>query len=477
MNPGPPDDPFRSAMHYADEQPVDLDVTSIVARGTRIRRRRRLTRVSAAAVCAVVPLSIALASNRSPTTSKWSESAPDTRGAAAGTSRTIRGAGEAEPAFGDHGSGASGSNGYVNGPAGLPSSLARRVPARVALSVTLPQTYDPIDNMAGDSTGSGVWFWDLRKEIKIFHLSRNGHLESWPVLPVTKNVLVGSDAGFDVTSGGVAWLGLDHTLIRFDVRSGKVQTWTIPAPRANPAARKYQPPSAKDLHQVQALAIQPGGGKVAIADLGDASSVQVFNPATGKFSQVMMPSVDDAPVALGYARNGTLGVGYEHVGSPHTSGVVIRPTSGTTVSRALPDSYGVAAYGADSLLVGTYQPYVVSGAGVMRPLVMPASKLVTFMVPAQLPGNRLATIADGTILTFPADARSTSQARAESVVYEAPVTKCGTGVPGSAGATTTLPPGRAARTCHLDLGSLVTDPAGDLWVMVSGLTIDLLVPR
>ncbi len=475
MNPGSPDNPFRNAMHYADEQPVDLDVTSMVARGTRIRRRRRLTRVSAAAVCAVVPLSIALATNRSPTTGKWSESAPDNPPAAAGA-RTMHGIGQVEPSFGEHGPEATGTHGDVNGPAGLPFSLARRLATRVAASVTLPQTYDPIDNMAGDSTGSGVWFWALRKEIKIFHLSRSGQLQSWPVLPVTKKVLVGSDAGFDVTSAGVAWLGLNHTLIRFDVRTGKVQTWTIPAPRANPAARKYQPPATKDLHEVQALAIQPGG-EVAIADMGDASSVQVFNPVTGKFSQVMMPSVDDAPVAVGYARDGTLGVGYEHVGEPHTSGVVIQPTTGTALARALPDSYGVAAYGTDSLLVGTYQPYVVSATGDVRPLVMPASKLVTFMVPAQLPANQLATITDGAILTFPADARSTSQARAGSVVYEAPVTKCGTGVPGSRGATITLPPGRATRTCHLDLGSLVTDPSGDLWVMVSGLTIDLLVPR
>src|SRR5215470_13632593 len=50
-------------------------------------------------------------------------------------------------------------------------------------SVTLPDGYGPITTLAGDPSGSGVWFWaDTQTTLSIFHVDGQGKLTSWPVL-------------------------------------------------------------------------------------------------------------------------------------------------------------------------------------------------------------------------------------------------------------------------------------------------------
>jgi hypothetical protein len=496
VNPGAKGDPLRAGLHYAEEQPVRLDVAAIVAHGTRIRRRRLLTRASAVALaCAVVPVAVVAATAGTSPASQASagrDSAPSRNGAG-GVSRPGLGGAGGSGYQGDHAASRDGSRtvGYQDASGGVPSApggpallAGRQVQTRVGVSARLTHgTFDPINNLVGDSSKDGVWFWGLgRTAIKLFHLSRTGHLRAWTVLPKSEKLVVGSDSGFAVTASGVAWLGLNSTLVRFDTTSGKVRTWPIPAPRPNAYVQKYWPQPVRGQLEVQSLAVA-SNGDVAVADWGNASSTQVLDPATGHFSQVMMPSTSDMPQAVGFAGNGTLGVGWAHFGAPHVSGVVLLPVSGPVVNRKVTDPLGVTAYGATSLLVGASKPDVVSASGVVRPLVMPVASLGytgSDTGPAALKGDRLASVIDGAILSFPANATSAGAARTRSVSYLLPRLKCPPEAPGGAAGSPTKTTSPAPTSCHLPVELLATDKGGDLWIVVATGNpdvVDLLVPR
>jgi hypothetical protein len=433
----------------------------IMARGTRIRRRRA-TRVAAAAVAlAIVPGAIVLARQH------------------AATLPGLKAAPASGPRFGPL-------RLYAPSMVSDPAAGVRTViQTRVGASATLPQGYSPIMSLVGDQSGAGVWFWDEGgTQVKVFHLGRDGRLKSWPVLPLTESLRTGAAFGFTVTRAGTAWLAIDSTLVRLDTSTGQVRTWQIPAARANPAAARYQPPGSGSDTQVQALAVA-ASGQVAVADT-NASSVQVLDPATGQFSQVRTPSEDDQPISVGFARNGTLGIGYQQVGAPHVSAVVIVPRRGKALVRTVTDSWAVTPYGATGLLVGATRPDVVSAAGQVSSLARPAD-LIGLAVsglpvaPAPMPGNRLATVVHAGVLVFPADAASDTTAGAHALLYVPPTVRCvpyGDSAGGLTGPGHSMPSDRHAGPCHLPIQMLATDARGGLWVVDgSGDTVDLLVPR
>src|SRR5215472_3275430 len=104
------------------------------------------------------------------------------------------------------------------------------------VSASLGAGYGPIMSLVGDPDGSGVWLWDSTTSVvTVFHVDGQGTLTSWPVL--SGSAYVNNEiSGFAVTPAGVAWLGIDATLVRLDSKSGAVQTWKIPPPADNPAA-------------------------------------------------------------------------------------------------------------------------------------------------------------------------------------------------------------------------------------------------
>src|SRR6266581_7338887 len=88
--------------------------------------------------------------------------------------------------------------------------------ASAQASATLPQDYGPITSLAGDPDGSGVWFWDDTKtDLSIFRVDSQGTVKSWPVLSGAANQFQAT-YGFTVTTGGIAWLGINSTLTRLD---------------------------------------------------------------------------------------------------------------------------------------------------------------------------------------------------------------------------------------------------------------------
>jgi hypothetical protein len=213
-------------------------------------------------------------------------------------------------------------------------------------SATLLEGYGPITTLAGDPNGSGVWFWaDTKNTLSIFHVDGQGKLTSWPVLTGADNAFQAL-SGLTVTSAGIVWLGINATLTRLDPGTGAVKTWRIPAPADNSAAESFRLPSVQGQYLVQAIAASPGGSQIAIAmDL--SSSVELFDPSAGTFTQIAMPAASDTPQALGYAPDGTLGVGLANYQTHRwDTALVVRPgTTGAPAAITVPDSRFITAYG------------------------------------------------------------------------------------------------------------------------------------
>jgi hypothetical protein len=465
--------PFPGGLDYPESEPVQLDISAIVARGTRLRRNRLVTKAAAVAmVVGVVPAAITITRLELPA-GQSARSAARVAGSGMAGPGSTGGYGKvanapANPAAADPASGVrpAGSGNPDSGTTfgakhGSASTASQTRRSRLRLTVKLPAGYGTVFNLAGNQAGGGAWLWsENSREVRLFRISPAGQLTSWPVAPLTGQLVTGTSAGFAVNAAGVAWLGLNRTLIMIDTKTGKVRSWTVPAPRRNPAARSYLPADRRQTTPpyITALGISPAGDQVAVAmDL--ASSVPELNVRTGRFSQIPLPSRDDEPLAAGFARTGTLGIGYQQVGAQPQSGVLLVPPAGPRIDAAVTESYGVEPYRATGLIVGTSLPELVSGTGQVRPLYRPVKEIdlnATAMSPAPLPGQRLATLLPQEILVFPDNAASIAKATARSAYYLLPVVKCGSGTQSPSGS-------RATAQCRMSFGQFSTDAAGDVW--------------
>jgi hypothetical protein len=441
MNHSP--DLLPADLDYPDTEAVRLDISAIVSRGTRLRRKRLAARTAAAAlVCGLVPAVV---------TMDVVQTAPPPQSRTIGEGYLgLRGnfgpADENRPA-------ATASGGTVNsGVAVQAGQLAATASAR--LSVRLPRWYGRVPALAAGQSGPGVWFWDSsRQRIVLFHLSQAGVLRSWPIMPATSTLKADRQAGFVVTASGVAWLGINATLISFDTRTGSTRTWPLPA-----QTLAATPP------RISALAVGPDG-QVAVA-AENSGSVLVLNPATGKFSQIPLPAPADRPGGLGFARSGLLGISYRQASRSHrqvtrrpSAGILLLPRSGRARVARIAESGRVSPYGASGLLVGSGRPEVVSADGVVRPLIepppvaRPASRRGPLTVLTVLPGAWLAAGGNGGVVLFPCGATSAATATARSVFYQLPRVRCATAQP--------------KRDCPAQIRLMAADADGDLWVVTS----------
>jgi hypothetical protein len=442
MNPAPgtswPD------LHYMDTEQVELDVCAIIARGTRLRRRRLTAKVAAAAVVvAIAPVAVVV---------DVAGSGPVTHAPMAGQHRPVMGQPDA-PGTATYG-------GYENGPEASPKeagiaqhavagastylmfSLARAV---VRSTTTLPRGYGRLLAVAGARAGSGLWFTAVAGQLKLFRLSTAGALQSWPLPTPARSVRASSGVGLAVSAAGVAWVGVGSTLVSFDTKTSHVSTWRLPAMTQSLSADRPQ----ADRPQADAVAVSPDG-HVAVAT-SHSSAVSVLDPRDGTFRQITLPGAADQPLALGYARNGTLGIGYQHQGKPNSGAVLLVNRTGAVWSVPVPQPAAVAAYGASGLLVGVTSLVVVEARGHPRPLVMPEDSLDLAglaIPPAPLPGDRLAIATGTSILTFPARTTSKAIATGQSTLWVIPQPRC-----------------RPRQRCPAGYQLLASDSDGDLWLV------------
>lgn len=436
MNPAG-DTGWPSYLSYADEQPVQLNVAAIIVEGARLRRRRRLAKAAAAAlVCGLVPTAVIIEQTgagtgpriAAPVSSRWLD-----------TNR-------------------------------LGIDL---VQSSVGNAVSLPHRYQRVSSLFGDVTQPGVWFWgETAARISLFHLDRNDTLKTWPVLPLSGRLRTGSAGGFAVTATGVAWLGLNSTLIRVETRTGQVRSWQIPAPR----------PTGTGRPAVEALAAN-ASGQIAVA-MSNSSSIAMFSQRSGRFTKVMMPTSTDRPRSVAYAGNGTLGVSFTESSDtdstfPGQAGIYLLPRLGPDFVAPVDDAIGVTPYGPHSLIVGVARPDLVSSVGHVSRLVGPSDLIhldVSTAAPAQLPNNKLSTVVGPGYLSYPVGAQSVTAAKTSSVLYLAAPNSCGTVTVRLPGSAATQPTEPAPSTCPWPFRLLTSDSAGDVWVVpaASKRTVELL---
>jgi len=330
-------------------------------------------------------------------------------------------------------------------------------------SATLPEGYNPITSLAGDPGGSGVWFWDdTKSDLSIFRVDSQGNLQSWPVLSGAANVFQ-AISGFAVTSAGIAWLGINSTLTRLDSSSGAARTWQIPPPADNPAAESYQPSGQQGQHMVQGIAVASDSSHVAIA-MSNASSVEIFDPSAGTFTQIAMPAASDDPVGVAYAPDGTLGIAVASYTTHREDSALLVPPGGAAspVMVRVADSSAISSDGASGFIVGSTSPSLVTAAGTVTPIVLPAAHPASITV---MPDGDLAGITSAGILEFPANADSSASATAASVTLQLPGEQCLPAAGSYELAAPATPQPSPTGLCHPEADKMTVDGAGGVWVV------------
>jgi len=453
MNPAPgtswPD------LHYVDTEQVELDVCAIIARGTRLRRRRLVAKVAAAAVVvAIAPVAIAVDVGGSgpvphaPFAGQVRHTVGQRDAKAPGTATTFgtteNGPAEASPKTADRAS------------SYRMFSIAR---AAVRHAMTLPRSYGRLLAVAGARAGSGLWFTATAGRLKLFRLSTAGALRSWALPTPARSVRASSGVGLAVSATGVAWIGVGSTLVSFDTKTSHLSTWRLPAVARSSSADRLN----ADRSKADSVAVSQDG-YVAVAT-SRSSAVSVLDPHAGTFRQIKLPSAADQPLAVGFARNGTLGIGYERLGKPRSAAVLLVERTGAERTVPVPEPTAVAAYGASGLLVGVTTLYVVHARGHPRPLILPDDSTGLASVatpPAPLPGDWLAVATGTSILTFPATTTSHAIATDQSTLWLTPQPRC-----------------HPRHRCPAGYHVLASDSEGDLWVAPNAdpRTIELVKVR
>jgi hypothetical protein len=281
-------------------------------------------------------------------------------------------------------------------------------------------------------------------------------------------VLTGADnvfqaeSGLTVTSAGVVWLGINATLTRLDPGTGEVRTWRIPAPGDNPAAESFVPSGSQGQYLVQAIAANPSGSQIAIAmDL--SSSVELFDPSAGTFTQIAMPSTSDTPVSLAYAPDGTLGAGLANYKTHNwDTALVVRPrSSGVPAAIPVPNSRSIISYSASGFIVGSTDPSLLTTTGTVTPMAVPAAAdtLGGRSPILAMPNGQLATISRAGVFEYPGDATSVAAATAGSVTLQLPAVQCPAPITyGSPAPTPTGP-------CYPGASVMAVDGVGGVWIV------------
>jgi hypothetical protein len=439
MNPAPgtswPD------LHYIDDEQVELDVSAIIARGTRLRRQRLITKIAVAAVVvAVAPVAVVVHA-RTSVTSAHEPMAGVAQGHGVKSGQATSGtfapaAGGPAWAVPYKSANAPAASDFGDARSHLMFSFERAV---VRHATTLQHGYGPVLAVAGARAGSGLWFTAMSAQLTLFHLSTAGALKSWPLPMPAVSVRANGGTGLAVTAAGLAWIGVGSTLVSIDTRTSKVSTWQVPA----------QPPPVADTSMADSVAVSPDG-RVAVVT-SHSRAVRVLDPRAWTFRQVRLPSAADQPLVVGYARDGTLAIGYRRRGQPHAGSVLLVDRKGAERSIAVPQPAAVAAYGTSGLLVGVTERRVVWARGHPRALALPVNSPDIASVttaPVPLPGDRLGIATNSVILTFPARTASSPVVTTQSELWITPPQRC-----------------RARQSCPAGYQLLATDSDGNLWVV------------
>jgi hypothetical protein len=197
-----------------------------------------------------------------------------------------------------------GSGRTVHQQAAAHTSTITITPGKVSAAEPPPGYGRPL-GIVSDPTG-GIWYLaGSVNDVSLFHWNPLANDLSQYSLgnPQSNDALqYGDEGGLAVTTAGTVWVGLQQTLSH--LVDGTVSSVLVPNPTDNPYVEARRPPAIQGFHGIEAIAVSPTTGDVAVA-MEAARSVTLYDPSSRSFSSIPLPE-NDAPLSVAYTNNGVL---------------------------------------------------------------------------------------------------------------------------------------------------------------------------
>ena len=182
-----------------------------------------------------------------------------------------------------------------------------------------------------------------------------------------------------------------------------------------------------------------------------------------------MPGESDGPLAVAYAPNGTLAIGFADYHSHKADSVLVVGPAGARPHGVVrvADSTSIVSDGSKGFIAGSSQPYLVSAAGTAIPVATPAAtfpSVQTGPAVSVTPTGTLAAITSAGIIEFPGGASTAASANSASVTLQLPAEQCPPEQPSGAGGALTPQPSPTG-PCHPEAEVMTVDGAGGIWVV------------
>lgn len=343
------------------------------------------------------------------------------------------------------------------------NDVALDVPA----SAQPPVGYGTPTALAADPSTGDIWLVAAsQSDLSVFRWSAStGELASYSLgSPESNSALqVGDEGGLAVAPDGLVFVGLRDTLFVLTPSTGEVESVSVPPPVDNSLMEARRPDSIRGFHGIEALAVSPTTGRVAIA-MEAANSISVYDPQTNHFSTVALPE-SDAPTDVAYTDAGSLVVSAIEWPEGAADVIdVIAPSDGAIARTTSMDAMSVTSDASGVLVTGSSGLILVSASLGSSPTETSVyssdgSYSLSIGTPAAVgsTGMIVAAAQLGRMLVFQPGSSDPEVLQLPSPECNAPVA-----VPATvAGApTTTVPP---SGTCQLSATSIAIDNLGDIW--------------
>lgn len=219
-----------------------------------------------------------------------------------------------------------GSSGIVSHSAASPMEVKSATSVGLTWPISIGPDHSPINHLVGDPSRPGVWFWawTAQEAYAYFYNPESRTLSSWPI--GSSSGIDGldpyGDSGIAVAPNGDVWLGAYNQLVSLNPTTGAVSRFTIPSPTINALA----PADLQPWHDVNSIAVD-GSGRVIIG-MTAASSLEVFEPASGGFSSIGLPKIGEIQ-GVAALQDGTVAVAMSNEtepGDPKDAVVLVSPS-------------------------------------------------------------------------------------------------------------------------------------------------------
>lgn len=262
------------------------------------------------------------------------------------------------------------------------------IPGEPQFWPVLPAEYAEVGLLTAGTDQSAYWWSSSGGDARIFRVDQGGQVASWVLTKDPSLASPVSPGGLAVDGDGSVWSGQNMTLLHLDRNSGEVKVVSIPRGSENPLAAQYLPERLKAVQSVADLASSRDAVAVALTN---SSSVQIYDKATGGFTEVPLPENNQGKT-VAFDSLGRLYVGLIDFKSHLVRHVLVVENQRPSGVVQVPDAAELASDG-DGVVAGTLRPSRV--AGLTSSLLMPEEQAAKTFAP--LDGG-LALLGDGRVV-------------------------------------------------------------------------------